>query len=117
MQTFGPDPAPPQRWSLIGGPGTLPTLEKGELRGDNVVFLQSTYSVPLDFLTLPLAGVPELAARHAVGSAWVTETDAPRWEQNLGTGLNVSVADLFLYFDPAASDRDPHFSVGFHLPF
>lgn len=117
MQTFGPDPAPPQRRSLIGGPGTLPTLEKGELRGDNLVFLQSTYAVPLTFLTLPLAGIPELAVRHAVGSAWVTETDAPRWEQNIGVGVNVSVADLFLYFDPAAEDRDPHVSVGFHLPF
>ncbi|HEX6925508.1 MAG TPA: hypothetical protein VF167_08755 [Longimicrobiaceae bacterium] len=117
MQSFGPDPAPPQRWSLIGGPGTLPTLRKGELRGDNLVFLQSTYAVPLRFLVLPYAGIPQLAARHAVGSAWVSNTDAPRWQQNVAVGVRQSVADLFLYLDPAEADRDPHFSISFHLPF
>jgi hypothetical protein len=116
MQTFGPDPAPPQRWSLIGGPGTLPTLEQGGLRGDNVLFLQSTYAIPLPYLTLPFVGIPELAAQHAVGTAWVSKAPAPRWQQNLALGVRFSVADLFVYVDPAADEPDPHFSVGFHLP-
>jgi hypothetical protein len=116
MQTFGPDAAPPQRWTLLGGPGTLPTLGQGELRGDNVVFLQSTYAVPLTFLPLPVVGVPALAARHAVGSAWVSEGVTPRWQQNIAIGFRLRMADVFLYFDPAVADRNPRFSVGFHLP-
>ena len=116
MQSFGPEAAPPQRWTLLGGPGTLPTLEQGELRGDNVVFFESTYAVPLAFVALPVVGIPELAARHAVGSAWVSDGETPRWQQNLALGLRVRMADLFLYLDPAADDRDPHFSVGFTLP-
>lgn len=116
MQSFGPDPAPPQRWTLMGGPGTLPTLEKGALRGDNVVFVQSTYAIPLRPLALPVVGIPELAARHAVGSAWISEGETPRWQQNLAVGLLLPFADLFLYLDPASADRDPHFSIGFRLP-
>lgn len=117
MQTFGPDPAPPQRWSHVGGPGTLPTLPQASLRGDNLVFVESTYAVPLRFLTLPVVGIPSLAARHAVGSAWVTNTDAPRWEQNLGLGVRFNVAEFFLYADPARADHDPHFSFGVRMPF
>ncbi len=116
MQTFGPDPAPRQRWSLIGGPGTLPTLEQGELAGDNLAFLQTTYAIPLR-VQVPLLGQPSLAARHAVGSAWVTDGETPRWKQNLGAGLRFGMLDLFLYADPAESDLSPHFSFTILLPF
>ena len=117
MQTFGPEPAPAQRWSHVGGAGTLPTFGQAALRGDNLVFLQSSYSIPVPRLTLPVAGVPELVTRHAVGSAWVTDGPTPRWQQNLAVGVRFSVADLFVYFDPAEEDRSPTFSVSFGLPF
>lgn len=117
MQTFGPDPAPRQRWSLIGGPGTLPTLEQGEMAGDNLAFLQTTYSIPLTRVKLPLLGEPALAARHAVGSAWVTDGDTPRWEQNLAAGVRFSMLDLFVHVNPAESDMTPQFTFTFLLPF
>lgn len=116
MQTFGPDPAARQRWSLIGGPGTLPTLEQGEMAGDNLAFLQTTYAIPLR-VQVPLLGQPSLAARHAVGSAWVTDGETPRWKQNLGAGLRFGMLDLFLYADPAESELSPHFSFTILLPF
>lgn len=116
-QTFGPDAAPPQRWSILGGPGTLPTFSPGELRGDNMLFVQSTYVIPVRRIVLPVLGTPEIAARHAVGSAWVTDEETPRWEQNVSAGVRFGVAELLVSVNPAEDELDPTFNFSFVLPF
>lgn len=115
--TFGPDAAPPQRWSILGGPGTLPTFSPGSLRGDNMLFLQSTYTIPVRRISVPLLGIPELVGRHAVGSAWITNADTPRWEQNVSVGLRFGVAELLVSVNPAEDELDPTFDFSFRLPF
>jgi hypothetical protein len=109
---------PPQRWSFVDGSNTLPTLETGALRGDHVVFLESTYAAPVQRLSLPVPflGPPSLAARHAIGSAWPSGEETPRWEQNLGLGVIFSLAEAFLYLNPADPGQTT-LSLGARLPF
>lgn len=114
LHPLGAATPPPQRWSLVGGPGTLPTLRTGRLRGDHLVFLQSTYTAPVPRVMLPFVGPPSIAVRHAVGSAWVSD-DAPRWEQNLGLGLTAGLLEAYLYVDPAET-TDLELSIAATLP-
>lgn len=115
LQPLGSRAAPPQRWSFLGGPGTLPTLGYDALRGDHLVFFESAYNVPIPQLALPLIGVPTLGLRDAVGSAWVTGEESPRWTQNIGAGVQFSVFYLFLYVDPTGS-HDTALNWGVSLP-
>ncbi|HEV2150676.1 MAG TPA: polymer-forming cytoskeletal protein [Longimicrobiaceae bacterium] len=117
LGTLGGEAAPPQRWSFVGGSPTLTTLEVAELRGDNLVFVESTYGIPLPpRLALPVLGPPTFRLTHAVGSAWVTGEPVPAWEQNLGAGLFFSVARVEFYINPAADGLDPEFTFGVVLP-
>jgi hypothetical protein len=115
--TLGSDPAPAQRWSIVGGSGTLPTLERGELRGDRLLLVSSSYSIPLPRLPVPVLGPPDLRFEHAVGSAWVTGTDPPRWEQNLGAGLDFGLVRGMVYINPADGVGKPTLSLSAGLPF
>jgi hypothetical protein len=117
LGTLGGDAAPPQRWSFVGGSPTLPTFEVAELRGDNLVFVESTYGIPLPpTLALPVLGPPTLRLTHAAGTAWVTGASMPAWEQNLGAGLLFSVARAELFVNPAADNLDPKLSLGVVIP-
>lgn len=111
----GDEPAPPQRWSFIGGTGTLPTFDVAEFRGDHLVFIESTYRIPIPIFDLPILGPPALEAMHAIGTAWVTGTDAPPWEQNLGLGIHFPFLTVGLYVDPA-TEFAPAVNVGLSLP-
>ncbi|HET7321927.1 MAG TPA: polymer-forming cytoskeletal protein [Longimicrobiaceae bacterium] len=101
LQPLGGGGAPPQRWSSVGGAGTLPTLDFDALRGDHVVFIQSTYAIAVPRLSIPLVGPPIVAFRDAIGTAWVTGEDAPRWAQNVAVGLQFRALEAFAYIDPA----------------
>jgi hypothetical protein len=69
---LGGNALPGQRWSFVGGPGTLHTLPLAAFYGDHVVFVGSHYIVPLPArLALPLLGAPRLHLLHAAGMAWV----------------------------------------------
>ena len=107
---------PPQRWGILGGPGTLPTLETGELRGDHLVYIESTYSIPVTAVTVPVVGSPTLVARHAVGSAWASERTSPPWRQNLGFGVAFPLIQAAVDIDPA-DPGSPAFSISASLPF
>jgi hypothetical protein len=115
LQPVGSAATPPQRWSSVGGPRTLPTLGYDALRGDHLVFIESAYNVPFPRLALPILGVPTLGLRDAVGSAWVSHGDSPRWTQNLGAGVQFSFLYLFLYVDPTGS-HDTALNWGISLP-
>ena len=112
------DGAPRQRWSLLGGAGTLPTFETGTMWGDQLLFLESVYSAPVPEVVLPLVGSPAVVVRHAVGRAWVHEEGAPSpaLEQNLGLGLAFSLVRASADVDPTDPGRIV-VSVAASLPF
>jgi hypothetical protein len=103
LQPIGSGAVPPQRWSSLGGPGTLPTLGYDALRGDHLVFFESAYNIPIRQLDVPVLGVPAVAFRDAVGSAWRSGETSPRWTQNIGAGIQFSFAYALLYIDPTGS--------------
>ena len=103
---------PRARYTYLGGSGTLPVLELLELGGDEVVFVESRYLVPLDRVLLPLVGVPVITLRHIMGSAGVG--GLPSLEQELGVGLGLSALRLDYTMDVARS-RGHKFSVGISL--
>jgi hypothetical protein len=115
LQPVGSGAVPPQRWSFLGGPNTLPTLSYDALRGDHLVFVESAYNIPIPQLTVPILGIPTLGLRDAVGSAWVSGEESPRWTQNIGAGVQFSFLYLFLYIDPTGS-HDTALSWGISLP-
>lgn len=114
--SIGSDPAPRQRWSFVGGSGTLPTFEMGSIRGDHVVFIESWYDVPLRPLRLPVVGIPTVRFAHAAGTAWVTGEPTPRFEQNVGAGVRLLGFDVMVRVDPTRDPLDPVVSFGTRLP-
>lgn len=104
---LGGEPLPRQRWTFVGGPGTLPALDFGYRRGDNLVFLRSRYGVPVPPVRLPILGEAEVRLSHAAGTAWVTGTPLPRWDQNLGLGLALRPFTATVWIDPALSPLAP----------
>jgi hypothetical protein len=109
-------PALPQRWSFVGGPGTLPSLPTATLRGDHVVFIGTEYRVPAPFVQVPFLGAPTLELLHATGTAWETGVPMPAWEQNLGLGVAFSFVRARAWTDPAADRFRPTLLVEVALP-
>lgn len=116
MKTLSQHP-PPQRWGLLGGTGTLPTLDDGALRGDNLVFVESTYGVPLQAITAPVIGSPTVVLRHAIGSAWLSGEEGGPWTQNLAAGLQFNLFNALVYVDPAEGFGSTTLSLSLELPF
>jgi hypothetical protein len=105
---------PRQRWSFVGGQGTLPSFETASMRGDHLLFLESEYNIPLRRLRVPVLGVPALSIKHAAGAAWIGSASRPELEQNLGFGLRFSAFDAIFYIDPAGP-LEPTFILGIRL--
>ena len=97
--------APPQRYEILGGPTTLPTLRVASYRGDHLAFADARYGIPLPVM-LPFVGAPSLQFLYASGAAW-TGDESPRWTQNAGVGLLFALASVSVYVDPA--DPKPRF--------
>lgn len=117
MGTLADDPGPTQRWTFLGGTPTLPTFGIAELRGDRIAFVESAYGIPLPpRWALPVLGPPTLRLTHATGTAWLSGSSMPAWEQNLGAGLVFSVAHAAVFIDPAADSLDPTLSFGLVFP-
>ena len=98
VHTFG-DTAPPQRWSYLGGAGTITTLPLLTLGGDRLLYVESNYYVPLQRFDLRILGAPSLTLRHIIGSAGVGKL--PSFEQNLGLRVALSFARFDAVVDPA----------------
>ncbi|MGH7504501.1 MAG: hypothetical protein ACRELX_02575, partial [Longimicrobiales bacterium] len=61
----GTDSLPRQRWSFVGGSGTLYTYELGRFPGDRVAFVETEYSIPLpELLDAPFIGRPNFDVLH-----------------------------------------------------
>jgi hypothetical protein len=110
----GTDALPQQRWTYVGGSGTLYTFDIGEFRGDRLFFVESEYTIPFsERLKLPLLGLPRLKLMHNIGMAWSEGVDRD-FEQNIGARIQFSVAHLRYVMNPRNSDSK--FSVGVSLP-
>jgi len=92
----------------VGGPGTIPTLDMLQLGGDQLLYLDAAYSIPIDRLKLPLVGPPTVMLRHAMGSAGIGRL--PELEQATGARLIVSILYGELLVDPVTGHK--HGTVG-----
>lgn len=112
------DTVPPQRYSYLGGTGSLPTVDLLAFGGDRLFFVEAEYMIPLERIVIMRFGSPFIALRYAAGSAGLREL--PSLTQNLGVGLGISVLRVDYHIDPA-SDRSPFsrrssFSIGLSIP-
>jgi hypothetical protein len=115
MSPIGSNDAPPQRWGILGGGGTFSTEPIAHFRGDHLVFVESSYVIPLTRIVLPVVGTPSVEAVHNVGAAWVGN-DEPEWVQNAGVGVIFALARARVVINPADRPREPRFSFGFYIP-
>ena len=102
------DSAPRARYAYLGRGGTLPLLDLLEQGGDQLLFVESRYEIPVAALVLPMVGSPTLHLRHLMGAAGVDSL--PALEQELGVGVGISMLRFEATFD-AAGDRDPRYGV------
>jgi len=103
---------PRQRYAYLGGSGTLPPLDLLELGGDQLIYIDSRYSIPLDSLRLPLANSPLIVTlRDAIGGAAVGR--GPAMHQAIGIRLSASAAYVEFMADPAT--RKHRFGLGLSL--
>jgi hypothetical protein len=102
------DTAPPQRFSYLGGSGTLPTFSVLQFGGEQLLFVESAYKIPITALQVPIFGPPELSLRHAIGAAGVGKL--PKFEQNLMARIALGIVYAEYAIDPAT--RNDAFSVG-----
>lgn len=105
------DAAPGQRFAYLGGSGTLPTRDMLEVGGDQLLFLESRYEIPLPAVQIPLLGSPMLTFRHILGSAGV-ET-LPDFAQIVGLRVSVPFLRAQLLYD--TGERKSKFSAGLSL--
>jgi hypothetical protein len=101
-------PTPRQRYAYLGGPGTIPTIDMLELGGDQLLYLDAAYSIPIDRIKLRLVGPPTVVIRHSMGSAGVGRL--PELEQATGLRLIVSLLYGEVMLDPVSGHT--HSSVG-----
>jgi hypothetical protein len=102
---------PRQRFAYLGGTGSIPTLELLSLGGDQLVFLEGAYQVPIDRLQLPLVGPPIVGLREILGG--VAEGNFPSVHQAVGVRVTLKAIYAELLFDPAA--RQSHAGFGLSL--
>lgn len=113
----GTSTLPRQRWTFVGGSGTLKTFDIARFRGDRVVFLETDYIIPLpDRWRIPILGTPDLQLEHAIGMAW-TDGDDRDFEQNVGVRLQFFVLYLRVVTDPGDPIDDIELDVGLAWPF
>jgi hypothetical protein len=112
----GSSRAPTQRWTLLGGPGTLYTFDIAHFRGDRLAFLHTIYVIPLPRrLGMRVLGVPALDLIHSVGMAW-TEGIAPGFEQNVGLRLRYNLFFVRVVTNPDNFRGDAEVAAGVMLP-
>jgi hypothetical protein len=109
----GTESLPRQRWSFVGGSGTIYTRSFAEFRGDRVAFLETLYSIPVP-LSIRFLGAPDLDLLHLAGMAW-SAGESPPFLQNLGARVRFALVNVRVLTDPS-SPADVDVSVGFNLP-
>jgi hypothetical protein len=105
------DTAPGQRFAYLGGSGTLPTIELLEIGGDEMLFVESRYEIPLPAVKIPFLGSPMVTLRHILGSAGVQTL--PDFTQIIGLRLSVPFLRAQVLYD--TGQRKSEFSAGLSL--
>ena len=108
--TFG-DTAPPQRFAYLGGSGTLPTRLLLSMGGDQLLFLESRYSIPIEQISIKFLGSPTFMIRHMIGSAGVDRL--PGFVNNVGARITLSLLKVDYVIDPETRDTDVSFGLSF----
>lgn len=105
------DTAPMQRFAYLGGSGTLPTEELLTFGGDELLFIESRYEIPIPAVQLPFIGPPTLTFRHILGAAGVQTL--PDITQIIGARLSVPFVRAELLMDTGT--RKLRFRAGLSL--
>ena len=103
---------PRQRFAYLGGSGTLPPLDLLVLGGDQLIYVDARYSIPIESVRVPVLNSPLVVTlRDAIGGAAVGK--APAMHQAVGVRLSASLAYIELMTDPAT--RKHKFDLGLSL--
>lgn len=105
------DSTPPQRYAYLGGTGTLPTFDLLQFGGDQLLYVENRYIIPLERVIIWKLGSPTISLRHMLGAAGVRRL--PAIEQNLGIRLELSLLRLDATLDPVS--RRSKLTVGLSL--
>jgi hypothetical protein len=103
--------APPQRFSYLGGAGTIATMELLEQGGDKLFYASGLYMIPIKQITLPIVGNPYVGLRYAAGAAGIGEL--PPLVQNITPMVGVRFVRAEYSYDP--SSKKSAFSIGLSL--
>ena len=103
--------APPQRFSYLGGAGTIATMDLLEQGGDKLFYVSGLYTIPIRQVTLPIVGNPYVGLRYAAGSAGIG--GLPPLVQNITPMLGVRFFRIEYSIDP--SSKKTAFSIGLSL--
>ena len=103
--------APPQRFSYLGGAGTIATMDLLEQGGDKLFYVSGLYMIPIKQVTLPFVGSPYVGLRYAAGAAGVGEL--PPLVQNITPMAGVRFFRIEYSIDP--SSKKTALSIGLSL--
>lgn len=112
----GTESLPLQRWTFVGGSGTLYTFPIAAFRGDRLAFLETDYRIPFARpFKVPLLGRPTLRLMHNIGMAW-SQFQEPEFEQNIGVRLQFPFVFARVVTNPEHLGDDAKFTLGVTLP-
>lgn len=104
------DTAAAQRFGYLGGAGTLGTIEPLlSIGGDELLFLESRYIIPIPAVKVPFVGSPTVTLRHILGAAGIQRV--PTLTQLVGVRLSVTLLRADVVTDPAAHKTEVHLGL------
>jgi hypothetical protein len=103
--------AVPQRFAYVGGSGTITTRDLLSLGGDQLLFVESRYEIPIERLRIPFSGPPVVTLRHAMGSAGLDSL--PDLVQNVGVRVTLRPLRVDFAHDPSTGDSEVKVGVSF----
>ena len=103
--------APPQRFSYLGGSGTIATMDLLEQGGDKLFYASGLYIIPITQIMLPIVGNPYVGLRYAAGAAGIGKL--PALVQNITPMVGVRFVRAEYSYDPAS--KKSAFSIGLSL--
>lgn len=96
---------PRQRYAYFGGSGTIPMLDLLSEGGDELIYVDGRYVIPLHWFTLPFVGSPAVTLREILGGAAVRKF--PSIHQAVGARLA-----LKMFYGEILVDPDTHRTSG-----
>jgi hypothetical protein len=107
------DATPMSRYAYLGGSRTLGLSELLEFGGDQLVFVDSRYLIPIEQVQLPVVGPPTLSFIHRIGGAGIGSLGS--LEQEVGAALALGPIDVEVMIG-ASGQNKTRFGIGISLP-